>query len=377
MAIEFKCPCGATLSADESKAGELVHCEACGLDVPAPKPGAQAEIPVFPAASAAGSEAEGAPVAEVVAEPSKGAAALQELRAARGHGDVNEMIAQITGVRPTAGAAGGAPVAPLPAGTAFGPRPAGAAGARIDLGPRTKRPAGPVAPPTGAARAAHHFGFKRVMWRPSLIKGLVCFGLGLYCLLTFLMSSGTQIAYPDRTFPADWQVVHDNLGNSWAIPPEATLQTGKTGRMFYANTAGYDEAAVDANEYAVNLAKAEKDKADAIGEHRRYLWFAIGFLLVGAMLLPLSLWMRHHVKLVSGEKKEAEAPPEIKPGAEPAEAKPSEPAQAKSAEPAEAKPSEPAAAKPSEPAAAKPSEPAAEAAGNSPSSEKPPLAPGQ
>jgi len=215
------------------------------------------------------------------------------------------------------------------------------------------------------------------MWLPSLIIGLVCFGLGIYCLLTFLLGSGTQIAYPDRPFPADWQVVHDNLGNSWAIPPEATLQPGKTGRMFYVNTAGYEEAAVDANEYAANLAKAEKDKADAISKHRGYLWFAIGFLLVGAMLLPLSLWMRHHVQVVSSEKEAAEAPPEAKPGAEPAGAKPSEPAQAKSAEPAEAKPSEPAAPKPSEPAAAKPSEPAAEAAGKSPTGEQPPPAPAQ
>jgi hypothetical protein len=343
VAIEFKCPCGAALSVDESKAGELVHCDVCGLDVPAPKPGAAES-----------------PVTEVVAEPSKGASALDGLRAAQGRGDVNEMIAQITGVRPTAGAAGGAPVAPLPVGTAFGPRPAGAAGARIDLGPRAKRPAGPVAPPTGAARAAHHFGFKRVMWLPSLIIGLVCFGLGAYCLLTFLLSSGTQIAYPVRDFPADWQVVHDNLGNSWAIPLGATLQPGKTGRMFYVNTAGYEESAVDANEYAANLAKAERAAADAGGKHRGYLWFAIGFFLVGASLLPLSLWMRYHVKLVSGEKEEDEAPPETKPGAEPAAAKPAEPA----------------AAKPSEPAAAKPSEPAAEAAGKSPTGDQPPPAPG-
>ena len=392
MAIEFKCPCGAALSADESKAGELVHCEACGLDVPAPKPGAQAEMPTFPAASAfaeatadkpaAGSGSEEPPVAEVVAEPPKGASALEGLRAAQGRGDVSEMIAQITGVRPTtspADAAGGAPVAPLPAGTATGERPAAAPGLRVDLGPKARRQPGLPPPPTGTARAAHHFGFKRIMWLPSLIIGLLCFGLGAYCLLTFLLSSGTQIAYPVREFPADWQVVHDNLGNSWAIPSGTTLEPGKTGRMFYTNPSGYDEAAVDANEYAANLAKAEKAKDEADGKHRGYLWFAIGFVLVGVMLLPLSLWMRHHVQVVAREKEEVEAPPEAAPGAEPAEAKPSEPAQAKSAEPAEAKPSEPAAAKPSEPAADLSAEASAkaEAAGNPASSEQPPPAPGQ
>jgi hypothetical protein len=39
--IEFKCPCGAACSADESKVGQLFHCESCGFDILVPAPGTQ------------------------------------------------------------------------------------------------------------------------------------------------------------------------------------------------------------------------------------------------------------------------------------------------------------------------------------------------
>jgi hypothetical protein len=38
VTIEFRCSCGALCRADESQVGQLVPCEACGLDVPVPSP---------------------------------------------------------------------------------------------------------------------------------------------------------------------------------------------------------------------------------------------------------------------------------------------------------------------------------------------------
>jgi hypothetical protein len=50
--IEFKCPCGAACSADESKVGQLFHCESCGFDILVPAPGTQ-DVPQQPDPAAA------------------------------------------------------------------------------------------------------------------------------------------------------------------------------------------------------------------------------------------------------------------------------------------------------------------------------------
>ena len=81
--IEFKCPCGATCRADEAKAGELLHCDACGLDLPVPA-------------------SDAAPVAEVVGQPPAGVSAAGTLDAAQ--------VADVLG-QPPAGKAGVSPAA--------------------------------------------------------------------------------------------------------------------------------------------------------------------------------------------------------------------------------------------------------------------------
>jgi len=325
VAMEFKCECGAGLSAEESRAGQLVHCEACGLDVPVPAAKSAEGPPGGAAAPAAGEGALAAPAAPAGGEGLPGAArGREDLGALRKElapeGDVEaaaarrregldafqeqlgkkagaaDMMEQMRAARGPAGAGGGA---------------AGAlAGAGLAAKPKPKRAPGLPPPPKGMARAAHHIGFKRWMWRPTLGVGVFCVVAAAYCFV----GRSDDTRYPKRPFAEDWQVVPDGRGFFWAIPPGAKLEPSKTGRMFYLNEAGYEEPATDATDYMKELQKAE---AYSEGKQSGYAGFGIGFALVGVVLLALGGWMWSDVRLVgSGPIPVAE---EIKPGAGPEE----------------------------------------------------------
>lgn len=313
MTIEFQCECGAPCSADEAKVGQLYHCEACGLDIPVPLPAhakaslkdVQAQIAQPGAAAEMVHQIQEAhpEVAAAHGDPDKRKADRAAFQAQLGqHAGAAELLEQIHGIHTAPPSAPAAPSDAAPADAA--PAPTAEAGApaarpaaiKADLGLKAKRPA--ARPPTGKERAAKHIGFKRVMWLPALLIGLVCAALGVHCFLPHAAAR-----YPERRgFGADWQIVLDAVGNSWAIPPGAKAQPSKTGRMFYLNDAGYEEAAVDVNDYVRDFTKAQQY------EQRRdagYLGFGIGLLLVAVALVVFSMWMWYDVRLV-GPKTEPE-----------------------------------------------------------------------
>ncbi|MBE3070024.1 MAG: hypothetical protein IMZ66_07290 [Planctomycetes bacterium] len=351
MAIEFRCPCGAACSADESQVGHLFHCEACGLDIPVPAPGqiedsgAQADHPADagevaavldeghdeaaremvhqvqetqltdPAEVAAKHEADlaalgqeaaaGADVAEVGARHKASIEALHEQLGSRGGS--GEMAEQMRAVRE---GKGGVP---------------GAGALAAELGPRKARPAS-KGPPKGKARAAHHIGFKRAIWLPSLAIGLVCLVLGGYCF--FASPSNPYEKHLERFWSelkeagiGEFEVVR-HQGKAWAIPKGAAHTETVTGRVFFQNVPLYgdkapDEPAVEADDYV-------KSQDYQGGQQSRYLSFGLGLLAVGLALVVLSLWVLHDVRLMRGDKAPETAKPADAPVADGAAQVPAE-----------------------------------------------------
>ena len=381
VAMEFQCPCGAACRAEEAKAGQLFHCEACGLDIPVPaapggapsaaagvaaatappaarpsamealraevaKPGAAADlVSQMRAAKAEGAgpvraagehlaekaAADIIPTAEVVGEPAAapGKSAMEALQADIGHkGDVNEMLAQLGGARPGLGpgaAPGGAP----------GAGPAGPA-AVAALAARPARPAGLPKPPTGKARAAHHFKFKRAMWIPALVVAGLCVALGIWSLLPrsapkppdldkikepevvtdaqgemWAIPRGTQaversdglMGYRDEAGQegAAKKIITDEAGRFWAVPAGKTVQVSKTGKMFYEDDSGYEVMAEPADDWVDIYRQLERNRTYHSGRQHGYLWFGGGLLAVGLVLAALGLWMWIDVRAVCRE----------------------------------------------------------------------------
>jgi hypothetical protein len=382
VAIEFQCPCGAACRAEEAKAGQLFHCEACGLDIAVPAapggaPSAAGGVAAATAPSAArpsamealraevgkpgaaadlvsqmwAAKAEGAgpvraagehlaekaaadiiPTAEVVGESAAapGKSAMEALQADIGHkGDVNEMLAQLGGAKPSPGpgaAPGGGPAAV-------------AALAAIPAKPKTRlgEPAGLPKPLTGVARAAHHFKFKRVMRIPALAVAGLCVALGVWCLLPrsapkppdvdkikepeivtdaegemWAIPRGTQaVARPDGTMGyrdeagqegAAKKIITDEAGRFWAVPPGKTVQASKTGKMFYVDDTGYEVMAEPADGWVKIYRQLEEIRTYHGGRQHGYLWFGGALLAVGLVLAALGLWMWIDVRTVCREK---------------------------------------------------------------------------
>lgn len=381
MDIEFKCPCGAACRAEEAKAGQLFRCEACGLDIPVPaapggapsaaaepapgapptarpsamealraevgKPGAAADlVSQIRAAKAAGAgpvraagehlaekaAADIIPTAEVVGESAAapGKSAMEALQADIGHkGDVNEMLAQLGGAKPGTGpgaAPGGAPGAGLAAVAALAARPA--------------RPTGLPKPPTGVARAAHHFKFKRVMWIPALVVAGLCVVLGVvlgvWSLLPrsapkppdvdkikepeivtdatgemWAIPRGTQavvrsdglMGYRDEAGQegAAKKIITDEAGRFWAVPAGKTVQVSKTGKMFYEDDTGYEVMAEPADDWVDIYRQLEKIRTYHGGRQHGNLWFGGALLAVGLVLAALGIWMWIDVRTVRRE----------------------------------------------------------------------------
>ena len=399
MAIEFKCPCGAVCRAEESKAGELFHCDACGLDLPIPAAGPEApasgegapaaETP-GPKVSISASAVEefktqardrsglkdmlaqlhpdrapadpDAPVAEVVAGPAPSMA--DEFRAqVRDRDSFNAMMSQLHGVEPpqeTPAAADGAPggVTESPAASAFGQGPvadstaaglqpagAGAAGS-IAAAPMTAagakaRGSAPPASLKPKSRAQHHFGFKRIMWLPTLIVAGVCLAASAYAFTLFVLAlraeqpsivppdvvikepeivkdaqgelwaiprGSTAAAHEDGTMwskdaegreTAALKIVRDDRGRAWAVPAGKTITVSKSGNVFYQDDTGFDIAAESADRwlYVQNQIDQRSDriKAETAGRQHGSLWFGCGLLAVGLVLAGFGVWMRMDV----------------------------------------------------------------------------------
>jgi hypothetical protein len=274
VAIEFKCPCGAICRADESRVGELFHCDACGLDLPVPATGE-------------------APLAEVVAGPT-GPSVAEEFKAqVVDRSGFNEMMQQLHGVT-AAAEVPGSPAAPAAGSTVAG---SGAKPLAMAAGMRTR---GPVKPATPVSRAAHHFGFKKVMWGPTLVVAGLCIAAGIIAFVLSARASITALTPPDVVIkepeivkdaqgemwaiprgntpsPHDdgtmWskdaqgqesaalKIVRDAADRAWAVPPGKTLTTSKSGKVFYQDDAGFDVAAESAERWLDIQGDLDKRKA--------------------------------------------------------------------------------------------------------------------
>jgi hypothetical protein len=338
--IEFKCPCGATCRADEAKAGELLHCDACGLDLPVPASGA-------------------APVAEVVGQPPAGKAGVSPAAAEEFKAQVadrtgfNEMMQQLHGVK-AAAEVPGSPAAPdsakasgfakatpdkSPGTPAAGSAVAGSGAKPLAMaaGMRTR---GPVKPATPVSRAAHHFGFKKVMWIPTLVVAVICIVAGIIAFVLSARASITPLTPPDVVIrepevvkdaqgvqwaiprgntpsPHDdgtmWskdaqgqespalQIVRDVADRAWAIPPGKTLTTSKSGKVFYQDDSGFDLEPQPAGEWLRIQGDLDKIKSYGGGRQQGYMWFGVALLAVGFVLAAFGVWLRMDVRQVLRE----------------------------------------------------------------------------
>jgi hypothetical protein len=278
------------------------------------------------------------PTAEVVGESAAapGKSAMEALQADIGHkGDVSEMLAQLGGARPGPGP-GAAPGGEPGAGPAGPAAVAALAASPAKSKTRLGEPAGLPKPPTGVARAAHHFKFKRVMRIPALAVAGLCAALGVWSLLPrsapkppdvdkikepeivtdaegemWAIPRGTQaVARPDGTMgyrdeagqeDAAKKIVTDEAGRFWAVPPGKTVQASKTGKMFYVDDTGYEVMAEPANDWVDIYRRLERDRTYHSGRRHGYLWFGGGLLAVGLVLAALGLWMWMDVRTVCRE----------------------------------------------------------------------------
>jgi len=358
VAIEFTCDCGATCSADESQVGQLIRCDACGMDVPVPSPHDAAEAGDQADRPAAGDQADVARAAvddivdaEAHAEAER--AMIEQMKEI--HGDPDQVASRrredldalkretagdvdpddvkvkhdgdIQALYDQLGSEGGiAEMAREMEAVRDGEGGEGIALAPGELGPRTLRPVR-TKPPKGKERAAHHIGFKKAIWAPSLLVGLVCVGIGVYC---FLPSSEENpykphLAYFHETLKkariGEFEVVQVGKG-SWAIPKGATHSVSDAGRVYFQNVPAYgqmapDEPAVDATDYV-------KATNYTSGRGYGYVKHGVALLAVGAILTLLSIITLRDVRIVAAMRAEQAAPDEAE-GDEEAEGEPEAP----------------------------------------------------
>jgi hypothetical protein len=337
------------LHGEESKAGELCHCDACGLDLP------------VPASDAAG------PLAEVVGEPPAGTSAAGTLDPAQVAGVLgqapaskagvsseaaeafkaqvadragfNEMMQQLHGMKAPEPTVGGAmPTAPATGSPAAGPASAGTtagSGAKVSSLAAGLRTRGPVKPAAPASRAAHHFGFKKVMWGPTLGIALVCIGVGIWCFLphetvtppdvvikepeVIKDAQGVQWAIPRGNTPSPhddgtmWSkdaqgqesaaltIVRDAADRAWAVPPGKTLTTSKSGKVFYQDESGFDLEPQSAERWLDVQGQLDKIKTYGGGRQQGYTGFGIALLAVGLVLAGFGAWLLMDVRQVLRE----------------------------------------------------------------------------
>jgi len=181
----------------------------------------------------------------------------------------------------------------------------------------------------GHERAAHHFGFKRFIWFPSMLVGLVCVAVGvgaavfhvhpgwkLEALRTGKPSPYEQNVLNARQYmaqfyeklkanniPVDGFEILQDGGRAWAIPKGAEHRKTSTGSVYYVNESGFDEPAVSAEEYA----KSQAAEAELQVIRTRLLWFGVGLMGVGGILAALSLFALRDVLIVGARRRKGEA----------------------------------------------------------------------
>jgi len=208
-----------------------------------------------------------------------------------GRGGAADLVAQMKGAR---------------AGGATGPALAGLATTAVSA-TGAKRPARPR-PLTAHQRAAHHIGFKRFMWKPTVGVAALCLLLGIVCLvLPPLLPSGLppqgggrivkdekgNEIFLDARGEVKQRVAYGPDGKAWFIDPDTTELTWESGRPV-AKVSGFDVPVAAASEN--QDFRAMQHVAAKSGS---YFWFGIAFFLVGLPLFGLAWWMRHDVLLVA------------------------------------------------------------------------------
>jgi hypothetical protein len=318
-------------------AGRLFHCEACGLDIPVPAP-----TPVAPAPQP---NPQDVPVAEVVvgapAAP-KASAAMDALKAqVIDRSGFKEMMAQLHGVEveetPVGATSPGAPVADQGAATQVATGMAAPAAAAKPWRPST------APPPAPKSRAAHHYGFKRVMRIPVFVVAGICVLVGGWCFLphggppavdpgvkitepeVFTDAQGRMWAVPRGQQPAAhddgsvWtkneggdetpceMIVKDEAGGAWAVPFGSKLERSKSGKVFYVGASGFEEPAKSADYWLEIQAELDKRKKFSGSQEGRYLWFGVALVATGLVLWGLGAWMAIDVRTVERERADEEA----------------------------------------------------------------------
>jgi hypothetical protein len=254
------------------------------------------------------------PVAEVDQQVS-GAEALRHLQTTLGRGDVDEMILQITGKRPAPRPPVAEVVAPPPASPIVEALLAGEPTAAVDSDtPADQALAGAAAefqdvppprrmPLTPLERAAHHLGFKRVMWRVAAGVGLLLAGFAAY---SFWQVFGTDIGDPPPLPVPGAQLFVDKSGKGWAIPDGAEASPQPSGRVYYyykAKEVGAPDgeevlaAPVD-NQYVKERVKYDRAAANQAEIRGHYAVFGLMFSVVGLVMLLLGFWMYHDVRTI-------------------------------------------------------------------------------
>jgi hypothetical protein len=141
--------------------------------------------------------------------------------------------------------------------------------------------------PTGHARAATHVGFKKVMWMPALLFGLVCLAAGV---LSVVLAAGRYAALP----PLNGEVVRGPDGRSWLLEKDRQDTVWRDG-VPYSIVAGFEIRGQSPDDERSDFA----EYLSARGRANGYLLFGIAFLVIGPVLLVLAFWMRRDVRLVA------------------------------------------------------------------------------
>jgi len=365
VTIEFRCSCGALCRADESEVGHLFRCQACGLDVPVPapeeaarslqeveterpsaetqagapdaapdeaRPGDDASAPAAEAAGAAdalreqlgaGGVADVAAHihdgedetarAEATAEAEKHREDADALRQQLGGEDAEAVAEKRRGdadaLREQLGGGGIADIA-----EALRSEDVGEGGPEASAAPFVGEAGSPSAAPAapspkkkvlrGHERAAHHIAFKRAIWLPALLVGLVCLAVGAYCFVpktdpTYEKHMARfREKLKEAHIPLDGYQIVEHGGEAWAVPEGAEHRKTNTGRVYYSNPAGFDEPAVNAEDYAKSQAIEQQSQSGL-------LWFGVGLVAVGLVLIVLSAFTYRDVRLVRGGRAEA------------------------------------------------------------------------
>jgi hypothetical protein len=143
---------------------------------------------------------------------------------------------------------------------------------------------------------------------PALLVGLFCLGVGAYCFIPQPdpMYEQHMARFEEELrkghIPVDGYEIVWHGGQAWAIPQGAEHYKTDQGGVFYANPAGFDEPAVNAEDYA-------KSKAAEEGRMSGYFLYGVLLVVVGLVLLALSLFTYRDVRLVRKARGEAGAAP--------------------------------------------------------------------